>query len=292
MELLSFAVGRCVTTASTGAEDLVAVDLHVAPAMAVRRVSRMGRRGSTIRLVDKASQLIERLAEKGEASPAELARDLGEPRSSAYRLIEALTRIGIVRPALNGKVELGVGLLHLGAAAADAVVERRAALPAMAGLHARTGETVYLCVRRGMEAVCVERAEGRRVGLLLLQPGGSLPLHAGGAPRVLLAYEPELWDAYCDRDTFRAFTPKTLQTADELRADLEQIRATGFAVSDEDVTPGVAAIGAPVLDASGRVRASLSVAGLRHSILSPEAAMAQAVLNAAREVERALAAAR
>lgn len=242
-----------------------------------------------IQLLDKANELIDVLARMGVATPAELARELGEPRPSVYRMLDALTRIGLVRPAAAaGSVELGMRLLHLGAAAADAVVERRAALPALAGLHAQTGETVYLCVRRGLQAVCVERIEGRRVALLLLKPGEALPLHVGGAPRALLAFEPELWDAYFGRASFEVFTPETVQSAAALRADLDLIRDRGYAVSDEDVTPGVAAIGAPVRDDSGIVRAAISVAGLRLAIIPPELGVAEAVVAAAAAAGRAL----
>ena len=65
--------------------------------------------------------------------------------------------------------------------------ERQAALPHMEHLHDMTGETVFLCVRRGLRAVCIERIEGSHVVSLALRLGGSLPLHAGAAPRALLA---------------------------------------------------------------------------------------------------------
>jgi len=59
--------------------------------------------------------------------------------------------------------------------------ERQAALPLMERIHERTGETVFLCVRRGDEAVCIERLDGLRVQSLALRLRDSLPLHLRGA---------------------------------------------------------------------------------------------------------------
>jgi DNA-binding IclR family transcriptional regulator len=48
---------------------------------------------------------------------------------------------------------------------------------------------------------------------------------------------------------------------------LERIRFDGYAVSDGDVTEGIAALGAPVFDHSGAVRAALSMSGVRQTLL-------------------------
>ena len=52
--------------------------------------------------------------------------------------------------------------------------ERQAALPVMRRIHEETEETVYLCVRRGREAVCIERLDGLWVQSMALRLGGSL----------------------------------------------------------------------------------------------------------------------
>ena len=89
--------------------------------------------------------------------------------------------------------------MRLGAAVVERLDERQAALPVMERIHERVGETVFLLVRRGRNAVCIERLEGLRVQSLALRLGGSLPLHAGAGPRALLAWEPEAeWEEYVD----------------------------------------------------------------------------------------------
>src|SRR5205823_10151074 len=126
---------------------------------------------------------------------------------------------------------------------------RQAALPVMERIHERTGETVFLCVQRGDDAVCIERLDGLRVQSLMLRLGGSLPLHVGAGPRALLAWGPRAErEAYVARVQLEAITDKTPVTREALFAALERSVEQGYAVSDDDVTPGIASPGAPVFD--------------------------------------------
>lgn len=250
----------------------------------------MSQDGSLL-LVRKVSQLLDHLA-LGESSAAEIAEAIGEPRSSVYRLLSSLQTEGLVEPgSRRGRYRLGFKLLALGSAVVARFDERQVALPAMERLHEVTGETVFLCVPRRDEAVCIERLAGKRVQSLALRLGGSLPLHAGAAPRALLAFRPEEeWEAYIERNTpLVRFTPSTPDTPTALRKLLRETRAQGYALSDQDVTVGVAAVGVPVFDYRGEVRAALSFSGVRESVLGPDfERWRDLLIEAGREVSRAL----
>jgi Bacterial transcriptional regulator len=56
-------------------------------------------------------------------------------------------------------------------------------------------------------------------------------------------------------------------TKDELFRRLDEIRRLGYSLSDDEVTPGIAAIGAPIFDFRGRTRAVLFLSGVRAAIL-------------------------
>ncbi|MCW2994716.1 MAG: putative transcriptional regulator, IclR family protein [Conexibacter sp.] len=229
----------------------------------------------SVQLVAKVAQLLEALAERPEASVAELAEVVDEPRSSLYRLLRSLRDVGYVEPgSRRGTFRLGLKLLELGSAVADHFDVRRSALPVMERLHEETGETVYVCVRRDDAAVCIERLEGRRVQSLALRVGGSQPLHAGAASRALLAFEDRAdWDGYWRRNAaprLPALTDRTPVTKGALFAALERAVAEGMAVSDQDVTVGIAALGVPIFDRSGTPCAALSISGVREEILNAE----------------------
>ncbi|WP_396451157.1 IclR family transcriptional regulator [Actinomadura sp.] len=245
---------------------------------------------NNLMLVRKVSGLLDHLA-NGESSATEIADAIGEPRSSIYRLLSSLQAEGLVEPgSRRGKYRLGFKLLPLATAVVARFDERTFARPAMERIHDLTGETVFLSVPRRDEAVCIERIPGKRVQSLALQLGGTLPLHAGAGMRAILAHlGEEEWDAYIERNApLRRYTPSTPVEPGDLRRVLAATRAGGISISDQDVTPGVAALGVPITDYRGRVRGALSISGVRESILGPDsAAWREALIEAGREISRA-----
>jgi len=248
-------------------------------------------RENPIRALAKAVHLLEQLAEEREATPRRLATLLDEPRTTTYRLLRSLEALDLVEPGSQpGSYRLGWKLMRLGAAVVERLDERQAALPVMERVHERVGETVFLLVRRGWDAVCIERLEGLRVQSLALRLGGSLPLHAGAGPRALLAWEPrEVWEEYVREAPLTAVTDRTPASPADLYAELESTVAHGYAVSDEDVTPGIASLGAPIFDYTGNVRAALSIGGLKSLVLGENRDEFVALLTqSAREISAAL----
>jgi DNA-binding IclR family transcriptional regulator len=222
-----------------------------------------------VKVLRKAGELLNELAETDELTPAELSQRLGEPRSTIYRLLESLEQLGFVDPGTGGSYRLGMQLFRLGNAAARRFTDiRGAAGPAIERLHAETGETVFLTIRRGFEAVCLERLDGQFVGVMILPVGGSVPLHGGANARALLAFEPpEFWEEYLDHAPLRRFTAKTVTSRKEFIKELERIRRDGYSISDEDVIDHIASVGAPLFDYGGRVRGAISLSGPRPAIL-------------------------
>ena len=131
----------------------------------------------------------------------------------------------------------------------------------MKELHRATDQTVMLLVRRGQDAVCLERLDGRYVNLVIVEVGSTMPLHTGAAPRALLAFAPpDVVDAALD-GPLGAYTERTVTDAAGVRRTLAEVREAGYVVSDEDVVPGVASLGAPLRDHGGEVVAAISIAG-------------------------------
>lgn len=239
------------------------------------------RRGARIGVLHKAAALLDLLASEGEMTAAELADRVGEPRTTVYRILTSLSELDLVGPGpRGGGFVLGIQLWQLGAASVALLEERWAASPAMRQLHEVCGETVFLCVRRGNRAVCVERIDGERVQSLALRLGGSLPLDCGAAPRTLLAYEAS--------DFISAYLGGR---ANGLGRELRSIRRRGYAISDEDVTPGIAAIGVPFFDYTGRICGAISISGTKPMILGDRRqALVRRLLITGRRASTAMAA--
>jgi DNA-binding IclR family transcriptional regulator len=224
----------------------------------------------TVKVVTKAVRALDEFAIAGLLTPAELAERLHEPRGSIYRLVASLAENGLIEPGLKrGSFQLGIRLFELGSAAARRFKDvRAAALPEMEHLHEETGQTVFLTVRRDLEALCIERLDGQLVGVMILPVGGSIPLHGGANARALLAFESrELWKEFFEHGPLQAFTSKTPTSRAELTKELVRIRQNGYSVSEEDVIPGIASIGAPIFGRDAQLRASVSLSGPRPAIL-------------------------
>jgi DNA-binding IclR family transcriptional regulator len=246
-----------------------------------------GAAGASDRLGD-AVALLDALAVEGDSGPSRLAGVTGLRRRDVDATLERLLAVDLVE-CEGGSYRLGLRLFRLGAAVGRRLEARLAARPELERLHRTTEETVYLCVRRGDDALCVDRIDGLWVQSMALRLGETLPLHVGAASRVLLAHETTAFRrAYLARAPFEALTPKTLVTREAVAKELERVRDRGYAVSDEDVRLGIASVGAPVRDHTGAVCAAISVGGLRPSLLGNKRATVELVVGAAARVSVAL----
>ncbi len=218
-----------------------------------------------ILVLGKVKAVLDALADLGQAGPSEIAARIGANKSTTFRLVTSMERIGLLDRTPGGSYALGLWLMELGALVESRLDLRRIAESELVGLNQGVALTAFLTVRHADQATCIDRIAGPNVDVLALRLGGILPLYSGAGPRVLLAglAEPDL-AAYLRRAPFRPLTPHTLTSSAALRADVELTRRRGYVLSMEDVTVGVAALGVPVFDASGRVAGAISVAGLRH----------------------------
>lgn len=241
---------------------------------------------ASVEILSKAAAVIFVLESDGELTAQGIAERVDEPTSSTYRLLTQLSALGWVeRGTRRGLFRLGVFFMRIGGFIEDRIDIRQAASPAMHRLLEETGATSFLCVRRSDRAVCIERFERGEVRSLAMRIGDSLPLHSGAAPLALLAHLPR-----GDQDHYlgRLAAEEGPQVARRVLQDIAHVMERGYSISDGDVTPGIAAIGAPVYNHRGELEASVSISGLRHRVLSDPEASGAFVLAAAADTSAAL----
>lgn len=247
------------------------------------------REAAGLELIAKAEAVLHILEVRGATSAPDIAAGIGEPLSSVYRLLQSLTTIGWVdKGPRRGTYRLGLTLLTIGSELEDHLDIRESARPSLRRLRETVGVTSFLCVRRDARAACIERLEGHAVRSLAMQLGSSLPLYAGAAPQAILAFLPPAeQDVVLHAPGLPGDPPR--RPLAKIKSDIARIRRDGFAVSDEDVTPGIAALGAPVFNHRGELEAAISISGLRDQILGPERRRnIEVLLSAADDVSRAL----
>jgi DNA-binding IclR family transcriptional regulator len=92
-------------------------------------------------------------------------------------------------------------------------------------------------------------------------------LFSGAAPRALFAFMPPPERHAALRDFRPQVDEAPAPAVADFDADMAVVHRRGYAVSDEDVTPGIAALGAPVFNHRGEVVAAISISGLRSQIV-------------------------
>lgn len=209
------------------------------------------------------------------------------PKPTVLRLVRQLQGWGALEREADGSYVLGLRLLELATLAPRGHVLRSIAMPYLEDLHAVTGEHVLLAVREGSESVLVERLSAPMAGRVLYRIGGRLPLHATGVGRVLLAFGPsELQEEILG--TSLMLEPERVPIAEsELRRALARIRHDGYATMRRDQPESMVSIAAPLVDATGRAQAAISVIVRPESSNLPQQII-PAVMTTARTISRVM----
>jgi DNA-binding IclR family transcriptional regulator len=215
--------------------------------------------GTGLSSVDRALRLLEELARSGPLGATELAHRTGCAKATAFRLARTLQARGFVVQNQDSSYRLGPRCLLLATGVHTNFDVRHEALPAMEALRDETGETVQLSVLEGPDIVYVEQIPSlqpvRSVGTMGLRA----PAHCVSGGLSLLALLPfervrELLPHPLPRPT-----AASIPSLERLEAELERVRARGFAINRGCFSHDVGGVGTSVLDAHGRAVAALNV---------------------------------
>ena len=209
--------------------------------------------------VDRAAQLLLSVVHcPGPVTFTELTAATGLAKSTTSRLLMALERNGLVRRDARGGFSPGevfISYAWRGSAEADLV---SVAQPVLERLGAGTGETVNLGVARD-DGTVEQIAQVDSTYLIggTNWVGMSVPLHCAALGKVLLG-----WGAAAlPPGRLAQRTPRTITSRAALAAELAAVRGRGYAVTDEELEPGLVAVAAPVFGSGSAVVAALSVSG-------------------------------
>jgi DNA-binding IclR family transcriptional regulator len=177
--------------------------------------------------VDRAARLLAEVVHSADPMTfTGLSAATGLAKSTTSRLLLALERNGLVRRDDHGRFlpgEMFVSFAWRGGAEAGLVA---VAQPFLERLGKATGETINLGVASN--------------GLVELLAFGAAQLPGGPLERR---------------------TDKTVTSETALRAELATVRTRGYAVTDEELEPGLIAVATPIRGYDGAVVAALSVSG-------------------------------
>jgi IclR family transcriptional regulator, acetate operon repressor len=222
------------------------------------RAQSLSRAAALVRAVGAATDAAEG------ASTAALARRCGLPVATAARLLATLSDEGFVdRTADGAGWALGLPLVRL-ARAADPDRALLAAAPALLEeLAAEAGESAAVAVARpGLVMEVVAQADAPGLLGVSRWVGQAFPLHASAPGKLILA---GLDDAalrdWVRRTKPERFTRRTITGLPALRAELDRVRAQGYAELDDELEPALSSLAVPVPAAAGAPPAFVGVSG-------------------------------
>lgn len=218
-----------------------------------------GTSSSVSRAIALVRALADAQAEGGRVT--HLAKATGQTQATTHRLLQTLAaeRV-VVQDAQTKRYRLAMDFFTLAARAGDSMGLRALCRPALLRLCASLGDTIFLLVRSGFDAVCLDRTEGPfPIRSFTGDIGGRIALGVGQGGMAILAMLPE-----SEREEVIRFNlPRVREYGvfDEvyLRTEIERVRQLGYAGRNTGLLEGMAGVAVPIVDHTGRAIAALSV---------------------------------
>lgn len=189
-------------------------------------------------------------AERLELGISELSRELGLPKASVHRLVQALERHQFLdHNPHTRKYRVGVEAFRVGSLFSRPL--ERDAQPYMRELVENTGFTSYLSLLRNDAMVITASVEGGGRIRYSIPVGEQLPLHSTATGKAALSMlDEDAVGTIVKRVGLPRRTANTTTDLRKFRAELAGVRSRGYSVNWEENTPGVASVAAPIKGAA------------------------------------------
>jgi DNA-binding IclR family transcriptional regulator len=213
-----------------------------------------------IQSVDRAIRVLTALQGTRRMSLSELAARLELAPSTAHGIVRSLVEHGmVVQERGSSRYQLGPAVLRLGNVYLDTLELRSKAIPWAEDLARRTG----LAVRTGVlliDDVVIIHHEPRPDGSRQMpEVGIVIPVHASALGKAMLAFLPEDEKRVLTSGELRSMTGETISSPENLRDQLDQIRASGIAAEQDEAVIGESSLASPVFDSYSEAVGAIGV---------------------------------
>ncbi len=221
-------------------------------------------RGGSIQSLDRAFSILEEIARHEHGlGLVELSRAVDLHTSTVHHLCKTLLSLGYLSQSESGKrYRIGRGVFALASSCADEIELARTARPFLAELSKSTGESAHFAVWAGNQVLILERAYSDSAFQMNERAGMLRPAHCTAIGKALLSgLEPAALDERLDEMTLTPHAPNTIVDKEQLRREIERIRADGVAYDDSEYNEEARCIAAPVRDFRNRVVGAIGFSG-------------------------------
>lgn len=217
----------------------------------------------TIQALERGLTVLRALAREDSVTLSELSERLEMPVATTHRILSTLEKSRFARlDDSSQRWSVGVEAFRTGTSFLRQTNLMEIGRAAMRRLMEDTGETANMAVRDGGEVVFIGQVETHATIRAFFRPGSRGALHASGIGKALLSALPaDEADALLSHAGLREFTQHTRTSLADLRRDLTESAARGWAIDDEERHLGMRCVAAPIFDSTGQVVAGISVSG-------------------------------
>jgi len=225
------------------------------------RASGRGERSSAVQRTFALLEMI--VSQTRPMSLAQMADRLDLPKPTVHRLASRLETEGLLAREPSGKqFTIGPRLNTLAIDTLTASAQRAPRHAVLQALAEETGETCNLGILDGNQVVYLDRVETHWPLRLQLSVGSHVPLHCSAMGKLFLSQMTKrAREKIYAAGPLQRFTEQTLTDPEALEGELQQIRAEGVAVNDQEYMIGLVGLAVPVPDPEreGRFAAALAI---------------------------------
>jgi DNA-binding IclR family transcriptional regulator len=193
----------------------------------------------------------------GPVRMSDVAAKFNIDKANASRLLQTLLEAGYAERT-DGRLFIpGAKMLDDGGRQLEGVIALRERTHSLLeGLVEVSSECAHMAVLVANRVWYIDKVSSPHA-LRVDHPVGALsPLHCTALGKAFLTFSPKQVPGDLPR-----FTARTMTDQNELERDLAQARQRGYAHDDEEFSPGVRCVAAPIFDERGRMVAAVGLSG-------------------------------
>ncbi|MCQ6274154.1 IclR family transcriptional regulator [Bacillus sp. V3B] len=195
----------------------------------------------------------------------DISRELQLPKSTVSRLVGDLIKEGYLQK-IGSKYRLGLSILCLAGVNMSNLEIHREAFEPLKSLVSKIDESAHISMLEGIQLIYLLKVECKQRVRLLSHVGQYRPPSCSSSGKLLLAYQPREIIDQVIKNGLPKRGPNSVTDPDQLLDELTTIKQNEYCVCIDEMHDDVVSIASPIKDYTGKVTASVSIAGPRQRI--------------------------
>ncbi len=215
---------------------------------------------SGIQVIDRSFDILELLATEEEGlGITEIARRLDLNKTTVHRIVNAILKRGYIEKTDQGLYQIGLKCVAMASIRLSNLELTTEAKPYLYNLTNILRQVCHLAILDGSDAVYIDKIEFTKNIRIYSEIGRRIPVYCSALGKsLLLDKAPKQVEAILKRCEYQVYTKNTLTTMEQVIAEIEEGRKTGWTIDNEEHDRGICCIAAPIYDYTGKIVAAIS----------------------------------